>query len=153
MIVSESTLLFVCVVAIVLLAGVIIHLELRIKRLLRGKTGKTLEDTIIALIDHAKEYEQEKLSLDQKIAVIEKKLKQTIRGVDTVRFNPFPDQGGNHSFATAFIDEEGNGVVFSSLYARDRMSIFAKPLTKHNSSFELTEEEANVIENAKKGIF
>ena len=49
---------------------------------------------------------------------INTKLKKAIRGVETVRFNPFPDQGSNQSFAIGMLSEEGNGVVMSSLYSR-----------------------------------
>ena len=47
------------------------------------------------------------------------------------------------------LNEEGDGVVFSSLYSRDRMSIFAKPVKNNNSEYELTSEEKQALEKAK----
>jgi hypothetical protein len=88
--------------------------------------------------------------------IVEERLKKSIRGVETVRFNPFKGtgDGGNQSFATALIDEEGNGVVISSIFARDRTSIFSKPIYKYVSSHELSEEELEAITKAKaKMIF
>ena len=50
----------------------------------------------------------------------------------------------------ALMNDESNGVVISSLYARDRMSIFAKPITGGKSEFELSSEEKDVLAKAIK---
>jgi hypothetical protein len=63
-----------------------------------------------------------------------------------------PRDGGNQSFSTSFVNENGDGVVISSMYSRDRISIFAKPINKFKSQFETTEEEKQVIERAKKDL-
>ena len=46
-------------------------------------------------------------------------------------------------------NEEGDGLVISSLYARERMSVFAKPIKNGKSEYELTQEEIEVINKAK----
>jgi hypothetical protein len=85
---------------------------------------------------------------------IEDRLSRSIQAVKTVRFNPFKGtgEGGNQSFSTAFINENGDGVVISSLYSRDRVSIFSKPIAEFQSEFELTEEERGVVDEAKTHI-
>ena len=72
------------------------------------------------------------------------------RGVKIMRFNPFKDVGGNQSFAIAIVNEDGDGVVLSSLYSRERMSVFAKPITKGQSDIELSIEEKAVVDDAQK---
>ena len=47
------------------------------------------------------------------------------------------------------LNEEGDGVVLSSLYSRERMSIFAKPIKNGKSEYELTEEEKKLLEKAR----
>jgi len=47
------------------------------------------------------------------------------------------------------LNEENDGVVLSSLYSRERMSIFAKPIKNGKSEYELTEEEQNALSKAK----
>ncbi|MGQ9457218.1 MAG: DUF4446 family protein, partial [Anaerolineae bacterium] len=61
------------------------------------------------------------------------------------RFNPCPDPGGNQSFAIALVDGRGNGVVLSSLHAREGTRVYAKPLKKWESDYALTEEEKQAI--------
>ncbi len=89
------------------------------------------------------------IEINNHLITVDSRLNKSIRKVETVRFNPFLDAGGNQSFAISFINDEGNGVVLSSLYARDRMSIFAKPITGGKSEFELSSEEKEVLKKSK----
>lgn len=122
--------------------------ELRIRRFMHGSNGKSLERTIAHVLHKIEAIEKENQSLVQKNTELEVRLKKTIRNVETVRFNPFADQGSNQSFATAFINDEKNGVVISTLFARDRTSIFAKPIKNGQSEYELTTEEKAVLEKS-----
>lgn len=114
-----------------------------------GKKAKDLEDTLIHLEDEVKNLTLAKNKIEAELVIVNQKLRKSIRGLETIRFNPFPDQGGNQSFAISMQNEEGDGVVISSLYARERMSVFAKPIKKGNSTYELTDEEREVINKAK----
>ena len=57
-------------------------------------------------------------------------LENNIQNIEVVRFNPFKDEGmgGDQSFAISFLDKKGNGVIMSSLYSREKVSVFAKPI-------------------------
>jgi hypothetical protein len=72
----------------------------------------------------------------------------TIRNVGVVRFNPFPDAGGDQSFAIALLDAEGTGLVISSLHSRADTRIFAKPVQGGRSRYPLSEEEQDAIRRA-----
>ncbi len=127
----------------------IISTEKRLKRFFIGKKAKDLEDTIIALENQISELNKTKDVILQDIVTINKKLRKSIRGLETIRFNPFPDQGSNQSFAIGMLNEDGDGVVLSSLYSRERMSIFAKPITNKKSEYELTSEEKEALQKAE----
>lgn len=139
---------------IVILVGWIVRLEIRINRLLIGKDSRSLEDSIV----HAKK-DIENLQTFKKDSLnyftdVEDRLSRSIQSVETVRFNPFKGvgEGGNQSFATAFISENGDGVVVSSLYSRERVSVFSKPIKKFESTFDLTEEEQSVVSTSKSNL-
>ena len=123
--------------------------EKRLKRFFLGKKAKDLEDTIVTLENEMTKLKKAQEISEKEIAVLHTKLKKSIRGLETIRFNPFPDQGSNQSFAIGMLDEEGDGVVISSLYSRERMSIFAKPVKKHKSTYELTDEEKEALAKAE----
>ena len=48
------------------------------------------------------------------------------------------------------MDEDGNGVVISGLYSRDKVGVYAKPLSKFSSEHELSTEEIEAINLASK---
>ena len=137
------------VIAITVSAVWIIVTEKRLKRFFLGKKAKDLEDTIINLENNITDLKKAKEDIQKDIITINTKLKKSIRGLETIRFNPFPDQGSNQSFAIGMLNEEGDGVVFSSLYSRERMSIFAKPVKNNKSEYELSAEEKEVLQKAK----
>ena len=136
-------------VAILIGAFWIIATEKRLKRFFVGKKAKDLEDTIITLERDINELKSAKDSMLKDISVMNGKLRKSIRGLQTIRFNPFSDQGSNQSFAIGMLDEEGDGLVLSSLYSRERMSIFAKPVKGGKSAYELSAEEKEALQKAK----
>ncbi len=136
-------------VAILMMVIWIIITEKRLKRFFLGKKAKDLEDTIISLGQDIVNLKKAKDDMQKDVTAINTKLKKSVRGLEIIRFNPFPDQGSNQSFAIGMLNEEGDGVVFSSLYSRERMSIFAKPIKNNKSEYELSAEEKEVLEKAK----
>lgn len=128
----------------------LIRTEWRLRRFMRGKNGGDLESTIKEIEKHISSLDNSKKDIENYLTNVEKRLKHGGINIGVVRFNPFKDAGGsgNQSFAVALLNEEENGVVFSSLYSRDRVSVFAKPITAGKSENELTEEEKTAMEKA-----
>jgi hypothetical protein len=123
--------------------------EKRLKRFFLGKKAKDLEDTIVYLEEEISKLKKSKDNTEKELIMINAKLRKSIRGVETIRFNPFPDQGSNQSFAIGLLNEDGDGVVLSSLYSRERMSIFAKPVKNKKSEYELSGEEKEALKKAE----
>lgn len=142
----------VLAVLILLLSVWIFILENRIKKLLAGKNALSLEETITALGKDIRSLEKFRENTTSYLSVADKRIRRSIQGVETIRFNAFKGtgDGGNQSFAIALLSENGDGTVLSSLYARDRMSVFAKPIKNYTSEFEMTEEEKDAVKRAKK---
>lgn len=134
-------------IAIIILVAWLILLERRIAKLVGGSDAASLEDTITKNQKELGELFAFKRAVEAEINEIDKRMKKKLHGVRMLRFNPFhgTGSGGNQSFATAFLDEEGNGAVLSSLYSREKVSVFAKPVVNRTSEFELSEEEKEVL--------
>ncbi|MFA6006241.1 MAG: DUF4446 family protein [Candidatus Paceibacterota bacterium] len=130
--------------------GLLIRLEFKLKKLFAGTKADTLEDVIGALHKELRAQQEAAGQADARIDDLHNRVKRSVQSIRTIRFNPFQDSGSNQSFSMVFADEEGNGVVLSSLYARDRMSVYAKPLEEFSSVHELTDEEQHVIDERKK---
>ncbi len=123
--------------------------EKRMKLILQGKNAASLEDSLAHISKQIEELGIKEKEIRAHLSHIESRLVKSIQKVETVRFNAFKDSGGGQSFATAFLDEKGTGVVLSTLYSRDRVSVFSKPIETYTSSFALTPEEAAAIEKAQ----
>lgn len=147
----STTILFyvISIIVLIILSWVLI-IEIRLKRIFAGIKAKNLEEALVIAGKKLKELEETQAKIDKHLTVMDGRLNKSIRSVETLRFNPFVEAGGNQSFAIAFLNDEGNGVILSSLYARDRMSVFAKPINEGKSAFELTDEEKAVLNKAKK---
>ena len=149
---TKLQIVFYIFIGITILLGIVwvVVTEKRLKRFFLGKKAKDLEDTIISLENSITELNKTKDTIQKDIAIINTKLKKSIRGLETIRFNPFPDQGSNQSFAIGMLNEENDGLVISSLYSRERMSVFAKPIKEGKSEYELSVEEKEALQNAKE---
>lgn len=145
-----SPLIIVLLVLIAILAIWVGVLEYRLRRLLLGKDAHSLEDTITNIREGIFSLARSHKETVARIENLDGRVKRSIQGVETLRFNAFADAGSKQSFAIGLLTEEGDGVVISSLYSRDRMSVFAKPVRRHASEHELTEEEREVLTRAKR---
>lgn len=146
-----STLIVAGIVGLLVFGLVIwiVTLEQRLKKLAGGKNGASLEDTITANQRAIAELAKFRKTIEGELGRLDGRMKKKIHGAKTLRFNPFHGSGtgGNQSFATALLDEDGNGVVLSTLYSREKVSVFAKPIVYRKSEFELTDEEREVLKN------
>lgn len=136
----------IAIIAILLILA--IRLEIRIKRLLRGNKVQDMESTVVSALKDIEKLTQAKSDLEQEIQNIKNRIRRNIQTAGTVRFNPFEDAGSNQSFASAFLDDHGDGVVISSLYSRDKVSVFAKPIKQLKSDYELSGEEKEAMKIA-----
>lgn len=147
----DTTILFYIISGIVVLILLwILMIEVRLNKIFAGTKARNLEEMIVLVGKKINQVEEKEIEINKHLVSIDERLNKSIRNIETIRFNPFIDAGSNQSFAIAMLNDEGNGVVMSSLYARDRMSIFAKPIVKGKSEFELSSEEKEVLEKATK---
>lgn len=154
---SPDILYIICgisIIAIAVLIGIVIQLHLKLKKFLVGSDVKDLNTSLESIHSSIKNIEAFKKEIERYLITAEARMRRSIQSVATVRFNPFKGtgSGGNQSFATAFINEDGDGVVISSLYSRDHVSVFSKPIKANKSDYELSEEETAALAQASKSF-
>lgn len=146
--------IIVLIIAIVILATMLFQLQGKMKKFLIGKDSENLMESLTSVDASLAKLGKFQGDMEEYLRTVEKRLKKSVQSVHTVRFNPFKGSGsgGNQSFATAFLNESGDGVVVSSLYAREHVSIFSKPVKGGASEYELSEEEKEAVAGAMKGL-
>lgn len=128
-------------------------LELRLRRLTRGADGKSLEGHLATITRDYQDLEEFKSALHSRLETMDARLKGSVSGVGVVRFHPFAGSGDSKpSFAVAFVSEKGDGLIISTLHARNSVSIFSKDIAAFKSEKELTEEEAGALEKARNSL-
>ncbi|MCI5051009.1 MAG: DUF4446 family protein [Candidatus Pacebacteria bacterium] len=134
---------------IITLAILVIILHLRLKKLMSGKSVQSLEKVIVENNKRGVLIQEELKKQNNQIKAILKDTESHIQNIGVVRFNPFKETGGSQSFAIALTDKNENGVVISSLYTRDRVNVFAKPITAGSSEYTLTKEEQSALQQSR----
>jgi len=122
--------------------------ERRLRTFFSGKDAKSLEDVFVLLRREMMEARRTLQDVDARIREARERLRGSVQNVGMVRFNPFRDAGGDQSFCIALLDEKQNGVVISSLYARDGVRVYGKPIQAGASTYTLSEEERQAISKA-----
>ena len=118
--------------------------------LFQGKEAKDLEKVIE---DQHKEIKKNKNDAEDLLKLSEKIHQIASRGIQKVglvRYNPFGDIGGDQSFAIALLDAYDNGLIISSLHSKEGTRVYAKPIKKGKSSYQLSDEEKKAVEEAMK---
>ncbi len=127
------------------------RLEERYRRLTGGvaEAGRLDAGAILEQVDAVRGRVEKLEDLARRAQAV---LGHTVQGVGIVRFRALADVGGDQSFALALVDGGGNGVVLSALYLREGTRFYAKPLAAWNSTYPLTDEEKQALEQARQTI-
>ena len=149
---AADVVIYALLAIVLVLALWIIRLEMKLKKFFRGKKAESFEESFLTIVDTLNQQKRQNAEFTSVLESLDNRVKKSVRGVETIRFSPFKGSGGNQSFATAFITEEGDGVVISSLYSRERFSAFAKPIKRNIPEFELSKEETEVLHKAKERL-
>ena len=136
------------VVMLVLQAIQINQLRQRLEMLTRGADGRSLEGVLDANLELVHQVSEDLDDLTARTARLEVQSASYVAHVGLVRFNPFPDTGGNQSFALAMLDGTGDGFIVSSLHSRTGTRIYAKAVAAGKAESSLSAEESQAMDLA-----
>jgi len=89
---------------------------------------------------------------EERLAELERLASRDVYRVGFVRYNSFRDVGSDLSFALAFLNREGDGVIVSSIYSREETRTFGKAVRKFVPHQDASKEEQQAIAMARTGI-
>lgn len=111
--------------------------------------GENVEKILSEYLKIVDEMMKRSKNQEEEIVRLENNLKKCVQKVGIVRYNAYGDTGSDLSFTLALMDSADNGVVVNGLYSRESSSIFAKPLVKGETKYNLSAEEIQAIDIAK----
>jgi hypothetical protein len=126
-----------------------IRQQARLRKLFRGRSVSMMEDIITQHGEELVTLSQRGDGADRRIASNGERLQHSISRVHLVRFNPFGAGGADQSFSLALLDENGDGVVISSLQSGEGGTrVYGKAISKGGSEYRLSPEEERAITEA-----
>jgi hypothetical protein len=124
---------------------------LHYSRLTGDVSKKDLISSLNHLISSSGQNSDEIKTLQEKLSGEIIANKKHLQRLGFRRYNPFTDTGGDQSFSAAFLDENGDGIMISSLHSRENTRLYAKKVDKGKVvSQALSKEEQEVINEAIK---
>jgi hypothetical protein len=83
--------------------------------------------------------------LAAQLAEIRDDVASAIRHLAVVRYDAFGDMGGHLSWSLALLDDNGDGVVVTSIHGRSDARTYAKNVSDWSSAQQLSPEEEEAI--------
>jgi hypothetical protein len=119
-------------------------------KLTKGVEVTDLKKVLEKVLSQEAENSESIKELSKRADSLEEDGKLHVQKVGLVRFNPFKELGGDHSFSLAILDGEDTGVVITSLHTRDRTRVYMKDIKRGKSEFEISTEEKKALAQAQK---
>lgn len=118
------------------------------ERLWEEVDAPRLEEWVVRLDSRLAQVAERLEALDSSLRQLAEAQKGCLQKVGMVRYNAFPDVGGELSFSLALLDGRDDGVVLSGLYGREESRIYAKPIRNGTSPINLSDEEKEALRRA-----
>jgi len=120
------------------------------KKLTKGVEVSDLKKVLEKLLLQAEANIKDVKDVNKRIDNLEADVKFHVQKVGLIRFNPFKELGGDHSFSLALLDANDSGVIITGLHTRERTRVYMKDIKKGGSAFELSTEEKKALASAQK---
>ncbi len=88
---------------------------------------------------------------EERLAELERVARREVHRVGFLRYNSFSDVGSDLSFSLALLNNEGDGVVLTSIYSREETRTYGKAVRKFVPQQGASKEEQGAIAMARDG--
>ena len=147
--IGMAAVLLILLILIIVALCKLKKLNRKFDRFMRGKDAESLEDTILSCIEKNGQIDQMNQLLREDIIGLRKNQRITYQKMGMVKYNAFREMSGDLSYALALLDQEENGFIINSVYAKEGGYSYIKEIIKGESSILLSEEEKAALEKAK----
>jgi hypothetical protein len=119
-------------------------------KLAKGVEVTDLKKVLEKILEKGEANTNEIKVLQKRADLTEEDGKFHIQKIGLIRFNPFKELGGDHSFSMAILDSNDSGIIITSLHTRDRTRVYMKDVKNGKSGFELSSEEKRALVDAQR---
>lgn len=148
---TSAIIILILIALIISLKSDVSDMKKRYKKMMAGSDGVSLEKMLLDHVEEVKDVVEEQKRTRDDIKRIDALLQKAITKTAVIRFSAFEDVGADLSYCVAMLDDENNGVIFSTINGRDTTRSYVKPIEdgicKH---YKLSGEEEQVLNEAKR---
>lgn len=147
-----TALAVVAVVALILAIVAVVQLRRTRKDLLlvRGEHDRTsIVESVADQIRHTKSLQADVEKVQQQLAIAQRDVSAALRHVSVVRFDAFGDMGGRLSFTAAILDDNGDGLLLTSIHGHTESRMYLKSVVDRKADGRTSPEEQEAIAHAK----
>ncbi|MEC0226798.1 DUF4446 family protein [Paenibacillus alba] len=146
-----------CLAFIVVLFILVIVLFVKLSSLrkqytlmMNGSQAENMEQLIIDMQSGINEQKAESITTSAKVETIRQAIMKMKSKVAIHRYNAFNEGGSDLSFTIALLDEFQDGVILTGIHSREQMYLYAKPIQNAQSTYTLSPEEKEAINQTLK---
>ncbi|WMJ80084.1 DUF4446 family protein [Clostridium sp. MB40-C1] len=144
-----TIILIVAIIALLIgmsiMAKSINRLEAKYRKLTRGVNNKNLEEVVVEYLDNIDSVKADTEEIKKQQEELSENLRGCIQKVSVMRYKAFDDIGSDLSFSIALLNDDNDGVILTGIYGREDSTVYAKPVDKGISRYDLSEEEKQVL--------
>ena len=124
------------------------RLEVNYRIFMKGKNGKSLEETFKQQFDDIDVVKEQTDLLHKRMMYVEKSLNRSYQKCGIVKYDAFKEIGGKLSFAYALLNDSNTGFVMNCIHSREGSYTYIKDVIRGECELQLSEEEAEAIKIA-----
>lgn len=148
---STYILYAIVILWLIIVTVFLFRLILHYTRLTADVSKKDLISSLNHLISISNQNSEDIKNITAKIEKEVSENKEHLQKLGFKRYNPFTDTGGDQSFTVALLDDNGDGIMISSLHSRENTRLYAKKVDAGVvQNHALSSEELEVIKQALK---
>ena len=115
---------------------------------MRGKDGKTLEESVLEQLEGIDTIKNVVQKNRQDIKDLRRTLDGKYQRTGIVKYDAFHEMGGKLSFALVMLDKNNTGHVINAMHSREGCYIYIKEIIKGESYIPLGDEENKALDKA-----
>ena len=117
---------------------------------MKGKTAKSLEDTLIYRLEQIDDLIKNNAANERNIGAIQKRMEFAFQKYAVVKYDALEEMGGKLSYALCMLNEKNDGYIINTVHSREGCYSYVKEIIDGNSVIGLAEEEIQALEEALK---
>lgn len=129
--------------------------QLRLRRLgrdlLLARSSDQERSIVEAVADQVRQVQALRKELEQvqqALAIVRRDVSAALRHVSVVRFDAFDDMGGRMSFSAALLDDNGDGLLLTSIHGHTESRMYTKSVHHRKVDGRVSAEETEAISTA-----